>query len=101
MHEVNVQVHALSGGQYVPMRGGSHHPLVCPCGTFKGPQGWIVILALDRQWPSVAQAMGKLELVRDPRFSTSADRGKHQHELIPIFEAWLQSFLRTKWLCRR
>ena len=92
MHEVNVQVHALSEGQYVPMRGGSHHPLVCPCGTFKGSQGWIVILALDRQWPSVVQAMGKPELLNDPRFATIADRGKNQKELIPMIEAWLQSF---------
>jgi crotonobetainyl-CoA:carnitine CoA-transferase CaiB-like acyl-CoA transferase len=92
MHEVNVQVHSLSDGQYVPVRGGSHHPLVCPCGTFKGPQGWIVILALDRQWPSVVQAMGKPELLQDPRFATGADRGKHQKELIPMIEAWLQSF---------
>lgn len=92
MHEVNVQVHALSGGQYVPMRGGSHHPLVCPCGVFKGSQGWIVILALDRQWPSVVQALGRPELLHDPRFATGADRGKNQKELIPLIESWLQSF---------
>jgi crotonobetainyl-CoA:carnitine CoA-transferase CaiB-like acyl-CoA transferase len=92
MHEVNVQVHTASGGQYVPMRGGSHHPLVCPCGVFKGPQGWIVILALDRQWSSVVQAMGKPELLHDPRFATGADRGKNQKELIPLIESWLQSF---------
>src|SRR5215813_2345632 len=59
MHEVNVQAYTGSEGQYVPMRAGSHHPLVCPCGTFKGPQGWIVVLVLDRQWPSLTQAMGK------------------------------------------
>jgi crotonobetainyl-CoA:carnitine CoA-transferase CaiB-like acyl-CoA transferase len=89
---VNVQVHALSDGQYVPKRGGSHHPLVSPCGTFKGPQGWIVILALDRQWPSVVQALGKPELLNDPRFATGADRGKNQRELITLIETWLQSF---------
>ena len=92
MHEVNVQVHALSEGQYVPMRGGSHHPLVCPCGAFKGPQGWIVILALDRQWPSVVQAIGNPELLNDSRFTTGADRAKNQAALIPMIEAWLQSF---------
>jgi crotonobetainyl-CoA:carnitine CoA-transferase CaiB-like acyl-CoA transferase len=92
MHEVNVQVHTLSEGQYVPKRGGSHHPLVCPCGTFKGPQGWLVILALDRQWPGVVQALGKPELLHDPRFATGADRGKNQQELVAIIEAWLQSF---------
>jgi crotonobetainyl-CoA:carnitine CoA-transferase CaiB-like acyl-CoA transferase len=92
MHEVNVQVHTMSDGQYVPKRAGSHHPLVCPVGTFKGPQGWIVILALDRQWEGVCRALGKPELVNDPRFATGADRAKHQKELIAIIEAWLQSF---------
>jgi len=92
MHEVNVQVHTLSGGAYVPKRSGSHHPLVCPVGTFKGPQGWMALLVLDRQWESLCRAMGKLELFTDPRFATGADRGKNQAELIAIIEAWLQSF---------
>lgn len=91
MHEANVQVHATSGGAYVPMRAGAHHPLVCPVGTFKGPQGWIVILVLDRQWESLCRAMGKSEWVNDPRFATGADRAKNQKELIPMIEAWLQS----------
>ena len=92
MHEVNIQVHTMTGGQYVPKRAGSHHPLVCPVGTFKGPQGWIVILALDRQWEGVCKALGKPELLHDPRFTTGADRAKHQKELIAIIEAWLLSF---------
>ena len=92
MHEVNLQVHALSGGAYVPERTGSHHPLVCPVGTFKGPQGWIVILVLDRQWENICKAMDKPELINDPRFATGADRAKNQHDLIPMIEAWLQRF---------
>jgi crotonobetainyl-CoA:carnitine CoA-transferase CaiB-like acyl-CoA transferase len=82
----------MSGGQYVPKRAGSHHPLICPVGTFKGSQGWIVILALDRQWEGLCRAMGKPELINDPRFVTGADRGKNQKELITIIESWLQSF---------
>jgi crotonobetainyl-CoA:carnitine CoA-transferase CaiB-like acyl-CoA transferase len=92
MHEVNVQAYTGTNGQYTPKRAGSHHPLVCPCGTFKGPQGWIVILALDRQWASVVQALGRPELLNDPRYATGLDRGKNQKELISIIEAWLQSF---------
>jgi CoA:oxalate CoA-transferase len=92
MHEVNVQGYTSSDGQYIPVRAGSHHPLVCPCGTFKGPEGWIVILVLDRQWPSLTRAMGKPELRDDPRFVTGAERGKNQKELIALIEAWLQSF---------
>ncbi len=92
MHELNVQAHVTSGGEFVPMRMGAHHSLVCPCGVFKGPEGWIVILVLDRQWPSMARAMGKPELIDDPRFATGVDRGKNQKELIALIEAWLQSF---------
>ena len=92
MHEVNLQVHTLSDGAYVPKRSGSHHPLICPVGTFKGPKGWIVVLALDRQWEGVCKALGRPELVNDPRFATGADRGKNQQELIAIIEGWMQTF---------
>jgi CoA:oxalate CoA-transferase len=92
MHEVNLQMHAASGGQFVPHRSGSHHPLICPCGTFKGPQGWIVILVLDRQWPSLVRAMGNPELMEDPRFATGPDRGKNQKELVALIEEWLHTF---------
>lgn len=92
MYDVALQGHMLSGGQFVPMRIGSHHPLICPCGAFKGPQGWIVILVLDRQWANMTRAMGRPELTDEPRFATNIDRGKNQQELIPLIEAWLQSF---------
>ena len=92
MHEVNVQVHTMTGGQYVPKRSGSHHPLVCPVGTFKGPQGWIVILALDRQWESLCQALGKPEFSMIPASPPELTAPKIKKELIAIIEAWFQSF---------
>jgi CoA:oxalate CoA-transferase len=91
MHEVNVQAYGLTDGAFVPNRMGSHHQLVCPCGAFKGPQSYIVVLVLDRQWPAMARAMGRPDLIDDPRFSNAADRGKNQKELIAIIEAWMQS----------
>jgi CoA:oxalate CoA-transferase len=91
MHEVNVQAYGLTDGAFVPNRMGSHHQLVCPCGAFKGSQGYIVVLVLDRQWPAMARAMGRPDLIDDPRFATAADRGKNQKELIAIIEAWMQS----------
>ena len=91
MHEISIQAYSVTGGQFVPKRMGSHHPLVCPCGAFKAPQGWIVLLVLDRQWPGMARAMGKPELIDDPRFATGPARAKNQKELIAIIEAWMQS----------
>jgi CoA:oxalate CoA-transferase len=91
MHEVNVQAYGLTDGAFVPSRMGSHHQLVCPCGAFKGPEGYIVVLVLDRQWPAMARAMGRPDLIDDPRFATAPDRGKNQKELIAIIESWMQA----------
>ena len=89
MHEANLQINSLTNGEFVPHRFGAHHPLVCPVGVFKGPQGYIVLLVLDRQWPALTRAMGRPELETDPRFSTGPDRGKNQVELIAIIEQWM------------
>ena len=91
MHEVNLQVHSMTGGEWIPERMGSHHALVCPCGIFKGPEGYIVVLALQRQFAGLAKAMGRPELAADPRFATDADRGRNQKELIGIMESWMAS----------
>jgi crotonobetainyl-CoA:carnitine CoA-transferase CaiB-like acyl-CoA transferase len=92
MQSVELQMFAASKGTYKPMRFGIHHYMGCPQGVFKASQGYIVILALDRQWPNVCNALGKPELIKDPRFSSAGRRGKNQKELIPLIEAWLQSF---------
>jgi len=92
LNDMNIQVHTLSGGKFIPGRMGSHHALVAPFGVFKGPQGWIVICALERQWANLVRAMERPELSNDLRFATGADRAKNQKELVPIIEAWMQSF---------
>lgn len=92
MQSVEVQMFAATKGAYKPMRFGIHHYGSCPQGVFKGPKGWIVILALERQWPSVTRAIGKPELVDDPRFSSAGRRGRNQKELIAMIEAWMQTF---------
>jgi crotonobetainyl-CoA:carnitine CoA-transferase CaiB-like acyl-CoA transferase len=91
MHELNVQAYTTTEGQYVPQRMGAHHTLVTPCGVFKGPEGYIVVLVLDRQWPAMAKAMGRADLTTDARFATGPDRAKNQEELISIIEQWMAS----------
>lgn len=91
-HELNVQAYANSGGAYVPLRGGSQHPATGPYGIYRGPQGWIAVLVLERQWPGMAEALGRPELVSDPRFATGALRGQNRAELTRIVESWMQSF---------
>ena len=63
MFEIPVQAHTLSKGAYVPHRAGSSHPLVAPFAVFKGPTGYLVILALQLQWRGLCEAMGRLEKI--------------------------------------
>jgi CoA:oxalate CoA-transferase len=92
MHDFGLQSHSLSGGEFVPNRMGHYHNQICPAGVYKGPQGWIFILVLDRQWGNMVKAMGRPELLDDPRFATGALRTKNSEQLNPIVQAWLLSF---------
>jgi len=88
-HEGNVQFFANSGGAVEPTRHGAQHGMAGPMGVYKAPQGWIVLLVLDRQWENFCRALDRPELASDPRFSTGALRGQNKVELTAIIEAWL------------
>ena len=91
-HELNVQVYSASGGEQEPTRCGTHHYAVTPLGLFKGKQHYIFIIALDPQWPSLCEAMGRMDLVEDPLYATNAERIKRPDDVIKIIEDWLDSF---------
>lgn len=91
MHDFGLQSYSLTGGEFVPTRMGKYHNQICPCGIYKAPQGWLFLLVLDRQWAGMVQAMGKPELLTDPRFVTSADRVTNRDLLNPIVQEWILS----------
>jgi CoA:oxalate CoA-transferase len=91
-HEAQLQVHHVSGGEIVPKRFGNHNSLVFPAGSFRGPEGWIVIIALDLQWPNLCACLGRPDLLDNPRYRTLGDRAEHQGELIEIVEDWMAGF---------
>ena len=66
--------------------------MYCPVGTFNLPTGYGYLLCLDPQWPNLCKAMGRADLIDDPRFDTNATRAENQHELVPLIQAWLLSF---------
>jgi len=90
-HEMNVQL-AAANPRVDPMRNGQHGGVGFPAGTFRGPQGYIVIIALDRQWPAFCDAIGRPDLVQDPRYATARDRAKARNELAALTEAWMAGF---------
>lgn len=92
MNELTLQAHCATDGQYMPMRAGAHHPLICPCGVYKSTDGHMVLLVLQNQWPNLCKAMDREDLIDDPRFAGQDSRAENQETLIPILEAWLQTF---------
>jgi crotonobetainyl-CoA:carnitine CoA-transferase CaiB-like acyl-CoA transferase len=92
MQDMALQAHTLSKGAFNPMRMGNHHELICPFGVFKGPSGYLVVLALQAQWKNLCHAMARMDLFDDPRFAAAEQRAANQRELIPLIEAWLATF---------
>ena len=91
-HEGQLQVHHFTNGEWEPKRYGAHNTLVFPAGTFKAPQGYIVVLALELQWPNLCRCLGREDLLSDPRYLTNPDRIAHRDELIAIIENWMAGF---------
>ncbi|MGE0727536.1 MAG: CaiB/BaiF CoA transferase family protein [Acidimicrobiia bacterium] len=91
-HEGQLMGEHLSEGRYEAKRYGAHHPAVFPAGTYRGPQGYIIVLALDLQWANVCRCIGRPDLLDDPRYATLLDRAERRHELIPLIEGWMAGF---------
>lgn len=92
MHEMGVQAPQVTDGAFRPGPMGNHHPLVCPCGVYKGPQGHLALLVLQPQWKNLCQAMGRPELEMDARYAQPPERAQHQEELVAMIEAWMAGF---------
>lgn len=92
MHEVHVVAPSLTDDEYVPSRNGRHYGPVAPAGSFKGPEGWIVVLCGVNQIQNLWQTLGQPELADDPRFATNETRSEHRDDLTEIIETWMATF---------
>jgi crotonobetainyl-CoA:carnitine CoA-transferase CaiB-like acyl-CoA transferase len=93
MHEVNVPRVALRGDKFKPARTGSQHPDGGPTGLYRCSDGsHINITALSHQWGQLASALGKPELVDDPRFKDARSRRDNNHLIQVLIEEWLAGF---------
>ncbi|MDA3038007.1 MAG: CoA transferase [Actinomycetota bacterium] len=92
MQEQSVNAASISGGTYVPMRQGRHYQPASPAGTFKGPQGWIVILCMPAQIDGLWAALGRPELAMDPNFADYEARISNRANLTELIETWMSTF---------
>jgi len=89
---VNTAYHVLTDYTVHPKRFGAHHYAVAPLDVLKATDGYVVLQAIEHQWPNFAKAIGRPDLITNPKFQTNADRLQNRNELVAIIEQWLQSF---------
>lgn len=81
---INVGSNYLVEGK-VPERWGNAHPSIVPYQSFKTADGYLVIgVASEGIWKRFCQAIGKAELIDDPRFAKNPTRVENRAELISM-----------------
>ena len=77
-------------GAGVPAAMGNQHPSIAPYETLAtSGRPLAVAVGNDRQFATMAQAVGRADLASDPRFVTNRDRVAHREELVGELEAAL------------
>jgi crotonobetainyl-CoA:carnitine CoA-transferase CaiB-like acyl-CoA transferase len=59
-------------------------------------EGWICIAAAGH-WPELAAAVGRADLISDPRFASAADRTAADHELAALLEPLFAGRAAAEW----
>jgi CoA:oxalate CoA-transferase len=73
-----------------PGRVGNRHPVTYPVDCFRAKDGHVVMVAIsDAAFAKLMQAIGRPELVEDPRFKRNAGRNAHEGELRMILQEWM------------
>lgn len=74
-----------------PARWGNRHPEMAPHGIYPcaGDDEWVALaVATDDEWARLCNAMGRHELLSDPRFGDVLSRWNHQDLLDPLIGNW-------------
>jgi crotonobetainyl-CoA:carnitine CoA-transferase CaiB-like acyl-CoA transferase len=74
-------------------RSGNKNPGVVPASNFLAKDGqWVVLNAnTDRLWKRLLTAMGREDLLGDPRFASVASRIQNEKEVYQAIEEWVAS----------
>jgi crotonobetainyl-CoA:carnitine CoA-transferase CaiB-like acyl-CoA transferase len=90
-HEINVEMYTASGGAIEPRRSGTQHWAVAPLGVFRGKSRYLFVLGALHHWAPFCRAIGRPDLIDDPRFADNPSRMTNLRWLVEAIEAWLAS----------
>ncbi len=93
LNERMVTLYSVTGQE--PKRGRLQH--LWPRGAFQCRDGYVALnVPDDIVWARLAKAIGRPDLVDDPRSATGTARAAHADELQPIIEAWMADKTRAQ-----
>jgi CoA:oxalate CoA-transferase len=80
----------LSGTAPAPI--GNRHSMAAPWNSFRCADGWAIICAGNHPtWVRLCEAIGRPDLLKDPRYATQGERVQHVDALEAEITAWTQS----------
>ncbi|MDB5363199.1 MAG: formyl-CoA transferase [Rhodospirillales bacterium] len=81
-----------------PEKCGSGHESLCPYQAFEASDAPLMIgIANDNLWRRFCRAVGREELIEDPRFRTNPDRVAHFAETVATVQAIVETRPRDEW----
>jgi crotonobetainyl-CoA:carnitine CoA-transferase CaiB-like acyl-CoA transferase len=99
LHElVYIGTWAATAG-YVPQRiAESAHPSIVPFQAIQTADGWLTIAcAKQKFWQLLCGALGREDLLEDPRFTDFAARNQNRDELLPILRGAFRAQTTAEW----
>jgi crotonobetainyl-CoA:carnitine CoA-transferase CaiB-like acyl-CoA transferase len=82
-----------------PGPSGSAHILTAPYQAFPTADGWVNVGGANQSnWERIAKAIGREDLIADPRFATNGDRMKHLAELTPLIAERMKARTSAEWI---
>ncbi len=78
---------------------GNHHPLSSPFGVYQAKDGpFILASGNEAMWRRLCEALGRPDLLNDPRFVTTNDRVAHRADLNALLGAVFQGRTSAEWV---
>ncbi len=78
---------------------GNRHPSIFPFESFEAKDGDIMIAAgNDELWAKLCRAIGKEELIDDPRFKTNPLRGRNHDEMKKMLDDTIRTRTVDEWM---
>ncbi len=91
----------LNEGDVSPRVSRSAHLSLAPVQTFPTKDGWIFIMCMTQKfWLSLCEAMGRGDLVKDPRFPDPNTRACNRAELTDALDPTFRTRTTDEWLAK-